>query len=101
MVADNYTTHNTSDVRQWLLRHPHWQLHFIPTHSSWLDQVERFFAKITLEVIRRGLFTSVPHLRKSTLYYIGAHNKTPKPFVWTANAELELEEIENYFGEIA
>ena len=101
MVADNYTTHNTSAVRQWLLRHPHWQLHFIPTHSSWLDQVERFFAKITLEVIRRGLFTSVPHLRKSTLDYIGAHNKTPKPFVWTANAERELEEIANYFGEIA
>jgi len=71
VVADNYTTHNTGAVRQWLLSHPHWQLHFIPTHSSWLDQVERFFAKITLEVIRRGLFTSVPHLRKSTLDYTG------------------------------
>lgn len=94
VVVDNYATHKTSAVRQWLLRHPRWQLHFIPTHSSWLNQVERFFAKITLEVIRRGSFTSVPHLRKSILDYIGAHNKAPKPFVWNTTAERIFEKIE-------
>ena len=101
VVADNYATHKTSAVRQWLLRHPRWQLHFIPTHSSWLNQVERFFAKITLEVIRRGSFTSVPHLRKSILDYIGAHNKAPKPFVWNATAERIFEKIEKFCGKLA
>lgn len=74
---------------------------FIPSHSSLLNQVERFFAKITLEVIRRGSFTSVPHLRKSILDYIGAHNKAPKPFVWTANAERIFEKIKKFCGKLA
>lgn len=100
VVADNYATHKTSAVRQWLLRHPRWQLHFIPTHSSWLNQVERFFAKITLEVIRRGSFTSVPNLRKAILDYIGTHNKDPKPFVWTATAERIFEKIEKFCGKL-
>lgn len=101
VVVDNYATHKTTAVRQWLLRHPRWQLHFIPTHSSWLNQVERFFAKITLEVIRRGSFTSVPNLRKAIVNYIDTYNVDPKPFVWTATAERIFEKIEKFCGKLA
>ena len=101
VVVDNYSTHKTKAVRQWLLRHPRWQLHFIPTHSSWLNQVERFFAKITLEVIRRGSFTSVPDLRKAILGYIDSHNEDPTPFRWTATADRIFEKIEGYCKKLA
>lgn len=101
VIVDNYATHKTSTVRQWLLRHPRWHLHFIPTHSSWLNQVERFFAKITLEVIRRGSFTSVMQLRQAILDYIKAHNHDPKPFVWTANADRILDKIGRFCSKLA
>jgi transposase len=94
MVLDNYATHKTPAVRRWIARHPRWHLHFIPTHSSWLNQVERFFAKITLQQIRRGSFRSVNHLRDSILDYIGQHNQNPKPFAWTASADLILGKVE-------
>jgi len=66
----------------------------IPTHSSWLNQVERFFAKITLEQIRRGSFRSVNQLRNCILDYIKQHNQNSKPFRWTASAELILGKVE-------
>lgn len=79
VIMDNYSTHKTKAVREWLAP-SRWQFHFIPTHSSWLNQVERFFAKITLEVIRRGSFRSVHQLRNAILDYIESHNDDPKPF---------------------
>lgn len=100
VIVDNYSAHKTKAVREWLLRHPRWQLHFIPTHSSWLNQVERFFAKITLEVIRRGSFTSVAQLRKAILDYIKAHNEDPKPLIWTATADRIFEKIESYCNKL-
>lgn len=94
MVLDNYAAHKTPSVRRWIARHPRWHLHFIPTHSSWLNQVERFFAKITLEQIRRGSFRSVNQLRDCILDYIKLHNQNSKPFRWTASADLILGKVE-------
>lgn len=100
VIVDNYSTHKTKAVRQWLVRHPRWQLHFIPTHSSWLNQVERFFAKITLEVIRRASFTGVAQLRKAILDYIDEHNREPKAFRWTATPERIFEKVEKYCNKL-
>ena len=87
LVLDNYCTHKSETVSRWLKRRPHWHLHFTPTHASWLNQVERFFAKITNEAIRRGNFLSIADLVSAIRDYLDAHNKSPKPFVWTATAD--------------
>ncbi len=65
IILDNYATHKTEAVEDWLAKRPRWKLHFTPTHSSWLNQVERFFARITNERIRRGVFQSVADLEKA------------------------------------
>jgi transposase len=82
-IADNYATHKKQEVKDWLATHPRFHLHFIPTSSSWLNLVERWFAKITTERIRRGVFTSVPQLERAIYDYIEHNNADPKPFVWT------------------
>ncbi|MEQ1841439.1 MAG: IS630 family transposase [Verrucomicrobiales bacterium] len=92
-VLDNYATHKTPAVERWLVKHPRWHLHFIPTHSSWLNQVERWFAKITNDMIRRGVFLSVRQLEKAIENYIEANNQNPKPFQWTANADVILGKV--------
>lgn len=99
-VLDNYATHKTEAVENWLAKHPRWHLHFIPTHSSWLNQVERFFAKITNQRIRRGVFRSVPELQKAIHAYIDAHNEAPKPFRWTASADLILGKVASLCKEL-
>ena len=100
-VLDNYAAHKTPKVRLWIARHSRWHLHFIPTHSSWLNQVERFFAKITEQRIRRESFRSVQHLREAILDYIHHHNKHPKPFNWTASAEMILGKVDNFCMSLA
>lgn len=92
-ILDNYATHKTAAVEDWLNKHPRWHLHFIPTHSSWLNQVERFFAKITNERIRRGVFRSVGELQKAIESYIASHNEAPQPFRWTASADVILGKV--------
>ena len=82
-IADNYATHKKREVKDWLAKHPRFHLHFIPTSSSWLNLVERWFGKITTERIRRGVFTSVPELERAIYDYIEHNNADPKPFVWT------------------
>jgi transposase len=94
LVLDNYGTHKTPRVRRWLQRHPEYVVHFIPTSSSWLNQVERFFAEITEKRIRRGAFRSVQELEQAIADYLEHHNKNPKPFVWTASAELILSRVQ-------
>jgi transposase len=94
LVMDNYGTHKTPKVKRWLLRHPDYHLHFIPTSSSWLNQVERFFAEITDKRIRRGAFRSVQELERAIMDYLEQHNENPKPFVWTASAELILSKVQ-------
>ena len=93
IVPDNYGTHTTAAVRRWFLRHPGYHLPFTPTSSSWLNQVERFFARITEPRIRRGVFTRVPHLEKAITDYSAEHNRNPKPFAWTATADSILERL--------
>ena len=85
-IADNYATHKKQEVKDWIANHPRFHLHFIPTSSSWLNLVERWFAKITTERIRRGVFTSVPQLERAIYDYIEHNNADPKPFVWTKSA---------------
>jgi transposase len=93
IIMDNYGTHKTPLVKRWFERHPEYHLHFTPTSGSWLNQVERFFAEITEKQIRRGVFRSVAALEKAIMDYLAAHNENPKPFVWTANADLILERV--------
>jgi len=87
LVMDNYGTHKSPKVSAWLARQSTWHLHFTPTSASWMNQVERFFAKITVDMIRRGTFPSVQSLERAIYEYIDEHNKDPKPFVWKATAE--------------
>jgi len=100
-VLDNYATHKTPAVARWLQRHPRWHLHFIPTHSSWLNQVERFFAEITNKRIRRSAFRSVPELTKTIASYIKIHNETAKPFQWTASADLIFGKVASFCNELS
>jgi len=91
LILDNYCTHKAASVTRWLARRPHWHLHFTPAHASWLNQVERFFAKITSEAIRRGNFHSVAALKEAIEKYLEVHNREPEPFKWTKGAETILE----------
>lgn len=93
LVMDNYGTHKTPRVKRWFQRHPDYHLHFIPTSSSWLNQVERFFAEITEKRIRRGAFRSVKALEQAITDYLDHHNENPKPFVWTATADTILSRV--------
>jgi transposase len=95
IVMDNYATHKVEKVRRWFLRHPRYHVHYTPTGSSWLNQVERFFAKITTEAIQRGSFTSVRQLEQAIHAYLSEHNKEAKPFVWTATADVIFRKLEN------
>jgi len=87
LIVDNYNTHKHPKVKAWLKRHPRFHVHFIPTSSSWLNLVERWFREITDKRIRRGAFHSVRQLIDTIMDYIERHNDNPKPFVWTAKAE--------------
>jgi len=93
LVVDNYATHKHAKVRAWLARHPRFQVHFIPTSSSWLNLVERFFREIITKRIRRGVFRSVEALERAIHDYLAAHNADPKPFVWTAEIKDLLPKI--------
>jgi transposase len=94
LILDNYGTHKTPAVKRWFERHPEYHLHFTPTSGSWLNQVERFFAAITEKRIRRGVFRSVAALEKAIEEYLADHNEAPKPFVWTADADLILNRVQ-------
>jgi transposase len=84
LIVDNYSTHKHDRVKSWLRRHPRFHQPFIPTSSSWLNLVERWFREITDKRIRRGTFHNVPQLIDAIMDYIHADNKSPRPFVWTA-----------------
>lgn len=95
VIADNYATHKHEKVKLWLARHPRFHMHFTPTHSSWLNQVETWFGIITRKAIRRGTFHSVKALIARINEFIEIYNaKHSKPFVWTATADSILLKIE-------
>ena len=93
LIVDNYATHKHAKVKSWLKRHPRFHVHFIPTSSSWLNLIERWFREITDKRLRRGTFRSVPQLIAAIVEYIAAHNTSPQPFVWTAKADEILAKV--------
>jgi transposase len=96
LVLDNYATHKTPAIQQWLLKHPRFHLHFTPTYSSWLNLVERWFAELTNRKLRRSTHRSVADLETDVADWIEAWNADPKPFVWTKTADDILETIAGY-----
>jgi transposase len=93
LIVDNYGTHKHPRVQSWLKRHPRFHLHFIPTSSSWLNMIERWFGEITSKRIRRGSFKSVPDLITAIMQYIETHNQNPRVFVWSASVEKIMAKI--------
>jgi len=87
LIIDNYSTHKHPRVRRWLKRHPRFHMHFIPTSSSWLNLIERWFRELTDKRLRRGAFKSVKELVSAIMEFIAAHNREPETFTWTAKAE--------------
>ena len=93
LIVDNYSTHKHPKVKEWIQQHKRFRLHFIPTSSSWLNLVERWFGEITRKRIRRGVFKSVKDLIEAIQNYIKTNNQNPKPFVWTKRVEEILEKV--------
>lgn len=93
-IVDNYSTHKHPKVKAWLAARPRWHLHFIPTYSSWLNLVERFFALITNKTIRRGSFRSVKDLTAKIKHFVTHYNQNCKPFMWTATTDSILAKLE-------
>ena len=87
LVLDNYGTHKHPKVQRWLTKHPRFKLHYIPTSSSWLNLVQRWFAELSNKAIRRGSFANVPDLIEAIFEFIQANNAKAKPFVWRATAK--------------
>ena len=100
-IADNYASHKHPKVRAWLANHPRWHMHFVPTYSSWLNQVERFFGIITDKAIRRGSFSSVKQLIEKIDDFVSRYNENCKPFTWTATADSILEKLARLCGRIS
>lgn len=92
-IVDNYASHEHPKVKAWLADRPRWHMHFMPTYSSWLNQVELFFAIIADKSIRRGSFTSVKELTNKIERFVSQHNESCKPFTWTATADSILEKL--------
>ena len=94
LVVDNYTTHKHAKVRKWLAARPHYHIHYTPTYSSWLNQVEIWFNIITQKAIRRGTFRSVKELKNKIQLFVDKYNPSSKPFMWTATADSILAKLE-------
>ncbi len=101
LVCDNYGTHKTPAVNAWLAKHPRFQIHFTPTSSSWLNQVEHWFAFITDEMIRRGSHQSVQALEADIRTWVTNWNTKPRPFIWTKTAEEILESLGRLLSRIS
>lgn len=100
LICDNLSTHKTPTIARWLAAHPRFQLHFTPTSSSWLNQVERWFGLLTDKQLRRGVHKSVPALEKDIRTWINNWNENPQPFVWTKTADEIFERLNSYLQRI-
>ena len=96
LILDNYGTHKTAMIHQWLVRHPRFHLHFTPTGASWLNLVERRFALLTEKQLRRGTHRSTMQLEKAITDYLDIYNQNPKPFKWTKTADQILHSLKSY-----
>ncbi|MGW5259311.1 IS630 family transposase [Streptomyces sp. NPDC004012] len=101
LVCDNYATHNTPEIRTWLNRHPRFHVHFTPTGSSWINQVERWFGLLTDKLIRRGVHTSVKSLEDDIEAWIDTWNENPRPFTWVKTADEILKSLADYLTKIS
>src|SRR3954462_1279024 len=100
LICDNYGTHKTPEIQAWLARHPRFHVHFTPTGSSWLNQVERWFGLLTDKLIRRGVHTSVQALEKDIHDWITTWNAEPRPFTWIKTADDILNSLADYLAKI-
>jgi transposase len=96
LVMDNYATHKTQIIRDWLAKRPRWHVHYTPTSASWINQVERFFALLTERQIKRGVHRSLDALHSAIDNFINKNNDNPKPFRWTKSADDILASIERF-----
>lgn len=101
LILDNLQTHKAPLIHAWFLKRPHWQLHFTPTYSSWLNLVEGWFALLTRRRLERGVFTSTAALERAIEAYVAHHNAHPKPFVWTKAADTILGSVGRYCQRIS
>jgi transposase len=101
LICDNYGTHKTPAVRAWLAKHPRFHMHFTPTGSSWINQVERWFGFLTDQMIRRGVHKNVQALEKDIRDWVADWNTRPRPFIWTKTAEEILESLARYCRRIS
>ena len=100
LICDNYATHKTPAIQKWLLAHPRFHMHFTPTSSSWLNQVERWFGLLTDKRIRRGVHKNVQALEKDIRDWIAHWNEDPKPFTWTKSADEIFERLAGYLNRL-
>ncbi len=101
VVCDNYGTHKTPAVKAWLARHPRFHVHFTPTGSSWINQVERWFELLTGQMLRRGVHKSVQALEADVRAWVAGWNQHPRPFIWTKTAEEILDSLARYCRRIS
>ena len=101
LVCDNLATHKTPAIRDWLARRPRFHVHFTPTGSSWINQVERWFGFLTDQMIRRGVHKSVQALEKDVRAWIQTWNENHRPFMWTKTAEEILDSLAKYIARIS
>ena len=98
VVLDNLQTHKTPAAHRWFLRHPRFHVHFTPTYSSWLNQVERWFALLEQKALKRGVHRSTLELEKAIYQFIEASNEDPRPYLWTKSAEDILANLKRFCG---
>jgi transposase len=96
VIADNYATHKTPAIHKWLLAHPRFHMHFVPTGASWLNLAERRFAELTTKLLQRGVHRSVADLNADITAWLERWNENPRPFVWTKTADEILESLATY-----
>jgi transposase len=101
LVLDNYATHTTPLIRRWLAKRPRFHLHFTPIGASWINLVERWFALLTQQQLRRGVHCSTRALEAAILQYIALSNTSPKPFVWIKTADEILASVERFCRRIS
>jgi len=101
LIADNYATHKTEIIQNWLAAHPRFHMHFVPTSSSWLNPVERWFGELTTKLLQRGVHISVQALEADIRKWIAIWNDNPRPFVWTKTADEILDALSRYCQRIS
>jgi transposase len=100
LICDNYTTHKHATIQKWLAAHPRFHMHFTPTYSSWLNQVERWFGLLTDKQLRRSAHKSLRALENDIREWAKTWNDDPKPFTWTKTADEILDRLTSYLQRI-